>query len=108
VSDKGRAFIQAHLAEVIDKLTGYAPPEKNDEIATFMDWLFDDNILRSHGWVHEDDVVEGETIGAMCYNMPRDSIDKCPLKPQGRACVNCEHYTSARPATIKDLIGKEE
>jgi hypothetical protein len=56
------------------------------------------NILRSLGWVHRDDVVEGKELSWECIGDP-DSAD-CR-----QGCdENCSSYNS-RPATVGDLIG---
>jgi hypothetical protein len=55
-------------------------------------------VLRSHGWLHEEDVVEGkhwcdeDEPEAHCMNHGRYGCDNC---------------NKTRPATIKDLIGRE-
>jgi hypothetical protein len=72
-----------------------------------------ESILRSHGWLHEDDVVEGKTK-PMC-DIPGDlDIDSnCEIVKKGypslwvhcnNASFKCPHYKD-RPATVKDLIG---
>jgi hypothetical protein len=104
MSDKGREKIQAQLAKMIDSLTGYAPPEKDSEIATFMDWLFDDGILRSAGWVHRDDEVGRAKEVPICRMRGGMCSDRQPDK---RCTINtfCD-YQDSRPATIGDLIGE--
>lgn len=60
--------------------------------------------LRSHGWLHEDDVVEEKGRCYGDYGCPRDVMQGihgiCPYSN----CRDCDRYN---PATIKDLIGKE-
>jgi hypothetical protein len=68
-----------------------------------------ESILRSHGWLHEDDVVEGKTIASMCKVKPESQafqMGKCIAKPN-TACVDCSEYVPERPATVQDLIGGE-
>jgi hypothetical protein len=51
--------------------------------------------LRSHGWIHEDNVVEGKV------ECTREI--ECPDALEGM-CMQCP---DSRPATVKDLIGRE-
>ena len=59
-----------------------------------------ERILRSHGWLHEDDVVEG---------VWKCTLDKyCEMKERNGICHhNITKCPNRRPATIKDLTGRE-
>lgn len=64
-------------------------------------------ILRSHGWLHEDDVVEGEVIEEDCdgYEGCASDCGLCSVQErEGRPDMKLT-CMKPRPATIKDLIG---
>jgi hypothetical protein len=50
-------------------------------------------LLRSHGWHHESDVVEGTS-----------HCDDCP----GMGCDPCKYYNNEQPLTVGDLIKRGE
>lgn len=66
-----------------------------------------ESILRSHGWLHEDDVVEGEVIEEDCdgYEGCASDCGLCSVQErEGRPDMKLT-CMKPRPATIKDLIG---
>jgi hypothetical protein len=88
MSDKGR--------EALIKINGLAK-----QWARGIDYV--ESILRSHGWLHEDDVVEGVEI---C------TVDFCAYLPENRictasSCTDATIFKYKRPATVKDLIGRK-
>jgi hypothetical protein len=56
--------------------------------------------LRSHGWVHEDDVVEGHY---KCDEHDRECRQRA-FRPNVCQLIPCEFL---KPAKVKDLIRKE-
>jgi hypothetical protein len=58
-------------------------------------------VLRSHGWVHEDDVVEGVKLCQILRWRDYSSWFKhCDMYDK-----NCDGCSYTRPATVKDLTG---
>lgn len=85
MSDKGREAIE----KIVKAYMSSNDPELEDEYTLLED------ILRSHGWHHEDDVVDNKTV----CQITKHCI--YPSKPIPDYCPYCEIN---RPATIKDLI----
>jgi hypothetical protein len=64
-------------------------------------------ILRSHGWHHESDIVEGKTITEDCdgYEGCADECGECAVRERDGRPDMMLTMTKTRPATIRDLIG---
>jgi hypothetical protein len=91
--DKGISLLE-HMQGLIYNLMELF--DKDGSIPFAMPDDFEEH-LRSNGWVHKSDVVEGKT--GTC-----DMTEDCPYVPAPH-CHKCEQY---RPATIKDLIEGRE
>jgi hypothetical protein len=85
--------------EAIEKIVGAYMPRTDEDFNTECKLVND--ILRSHGWVHLDDVVEEKNF---CEDVTSEGAE-CPTESlQADTCEGCEHN---RPATVRDLIGRE-
>jgi len=55
---KGREALEQWLFNLVDQLTGYAPPEKDDTIRSAVDGLLDDKILEDLGWASPETIAK--------------------------------------------------
>jgi hypothetical protein len=88
--DKGKEALEKYLAEYIE-------PKCHTKVHPYVASLDIEEIFRSHGWLRDDDIVEGKFI---CDS----AIHDCPQRT-GNLCLDDEHNCYNRPATVKDLIG---
>ena len=95
------------MREGIDRLRKYFGCYTFDKKVLEKDRANIEDILRSHGWHHESDVVEGRTVeGDICpkWEIAVDNSGVCNNRPcpEGFGIPFC---SNKRPATVKDIIG---
>jgi len=108
---KGREALEKWLFNLVDQLTGYAPPEKDDTIMSAVDGLLDDKILEDMGWASPETIAKDYVrldmvIGTRIINK-RNKPDcwksGCALScPDGNRDGKC---VDIKPKTVADLIG---